>query len=107
MEMIINFIKDNLMHILSFFSGGAAGLGVFVFGYIIKVLMDINKLKKYPEKFVNDFFYSKALFVNMHIVQKITNEKIRLKFINLLDGLGDIADDAWDYGLRGIKKPSV
>ena len=62
-ETILGFLGTNIF-------GMIAGSGVtalaFLFGFAVKILLDINKTKKIPEKFTNDNTYKGASFVRKH-----------------------------------------
>lgn len=103
----MEIITANIEKIITFAAGGGLGFLFFFLGLILNSVINIIKAKKNPQKYLNDFVYKQSSRVNKHFLSKIKDADLRDNSIILLDSFGDIIDNAWDAGLRGLEKPEI
>jgi hypothetical protein len=98
-------IESNLAWITGVLGAFGGILGIILI-YIVNIFFKINKVKKRPQKAINDLVYKLAYFIGKYI-NKIGDEKTRCQTRAFIDSLGDVANNAWDAGVKLQEKPKI
>lgn len=81
--------------------------GLFLGQRLIVGLLDYNKSRKEPEKFMLDKGYQAGKIIYNNAIKHLTDEEAKQGLIQLFDRMGNYADMGWDAGIRNKPKPVI